>query len=84
MESDMSKTFHFKIEHPDKVDLIVSGLASEKENGKNGYFSWMGLQGTYKLDDQYLDLDITDKPLVVSWSVIESNLQKFFRCIHIL
>ncbi len=80
----MSKIFHFKIDHPDKVSMIVHALSNSKENGKNGHFSWMGLEGTYKFGGQYLDLNIKEKPMIVSWSVIESNLQKFLKYNHIM
>jgi hypothetical protein len=80
----MSKSFHFKIDHPDRASLIVNAILKNENEGKNGHFSWMGLEGTFSLHDHYLDLNITEKPEVVSWSVIESNLQKFLKNIHIM
>jgi len=80
----MPKSFHFKIDHPDRAGLVVNALVRDNTNGKSGHFSWMGLEGTYDLHDHYLDLNITEKPAVVSWLIIESNLQKFLKNIHIM
>ncbi len=80
----MPKLFHFKIDHPGRASTIVNALVRDEANGKRGHFSWMGLEGTYDLHDQYLDLNITEKPTVISWSIIESNLQKFLKNIHIM
>ena len=80
----MSKLFHFKIDHPERISSIVNNLVRSDDNEKDGHFTWMGLEGTYNLHDQYLDLNITEKPTVLSWSVIQSNLEKFFKNIHIM
>jgi hypothetical protein len=80
----MSKSFHFKIDHPNRASEVVNALVRGKSKENSGHFSWMGLEGTYNLHDQYFDLNITEKPAVVSWSIIESNLKKFLKNIHIM
>ena len=80
----MSKLFHFKIDQPEKANIIVNTFVQEMGSLKEGHFSWMGVEGTYNLHDQFFDLTITDKPHVLSWSIIEANLEKFLKEIHLV
>jgi hypothetical protein len=80
----MSRSFHFKINKPEKATIIVNSYSENAKDVNVGQFSWMGLEGTYTLHDRFFDLTIVNKPKVLKWSVIESNLEKFLKKIHIM
>ena len=80
----MVKSFHFKLTHPEKILMLAGTFSKKSDSVKNGSFIWMGIEGNYHLDKDYIDLDITHKPPVISWTMIESNLKKFFRQLHIM
>jgi hypothetical protein len=80
----MSKTFHFEVQHPEKMMMLADILGKGNGQLQGGRFIWMGIEGIYHMNEKYLDLDITRRPPFTSWEVIESNLKKFFKQIHLL
>ena len=75
----MVKTFHFKLAHPERMIMLAGTFNKKSERLQDGRFIWMGLEGNYHLCKDSIDLDIIHKPAVISWSIIESNLRKFFK-----
>ena len=41
-------------------------------------FEVSGVEGNYKHEDEVLSIEITDKPWLVSWDMIEEKLNEFF------
>jgi len=80
----MAKTFHFKLTHPERMMTLAGTYSKKSEQMEDGYFIWMGIEGNYHLDKDCIDLDITRKPPVLSWTIIESNLKKFFKQLRLI
>jgi len=80
----MAKTFHFKLTHPERMMTLAGTYSKKSEQIQDGPFIWMGIEGNYHLYEDSIDLDITRKPPVISWAIIESNLKKFFQQLHLI
>jgi hypothetical protein len=64
-------------------EKVIQAEKAIKENGGEVYvgdkFSIMGVKGKYTLIGSTLTVDITDKPWLASWNMIEEKLKGFFR-----
>ena len=85
----MLQAIQSKVDEDNEIVLSVQPFAEEQWakfsfNTNTGRFSWMGVKGTYKIEDHILNLKITQKPCVIPWSVIKSNLKKFLTQIHVV
>jgi hypothetical protein len=45
----------------------------------SGSFSGKGVEGRYKIEGGTVQVTITDKPALASWSTVESKVKEFFR-----
>jgi hypothetical protein len=45
----------------------------------SGSFSGKGVKGRYKIEGNRVQVTITDKPTLASWSTVESKVKEFFR-----
>jgi len=45
----------------------------------SGSFSGKGVEGRYKIEGGTVQVTITDKPTLASWSTVESKVKEFFR-----
>src|SRR5215208_2532366 len=45
----------------------------------SGSFSGKGVEGRYKIEGGTVQVTITDKPSLASWSTVESKVKEFFR-----
>ena len=80
----MSKSFEFKL-HRDPDDVIAKARLAARDNGVNfegdgqtGRFAGHGIEGSYLILEDTLSLQISKKPFIMPWSLIESSLRKFF------
>ena len=44
-----------------------------------GSFSGKGVKGRYNIEGRTVNVTITDKPTLASWSTVESKVKEFFR-----
>lgn len=65
---------------PEKVTQAEKAI---KKNGGTIYvgdsFDIMGVEGNYKLKDGNLFVQITVKPFLASWNLVEDKLREFFK-----
>ena len=77
----------FSIKATKSPDTLVSEAKKvAKENGatfrgdtNSGSFSGKGVKGRYKIEGGTVQVTITDKPTLASWSKVESKVKEFFR-----
>ena len=81
----MGRTFTVEIEG-DPEALFEKGRAIAQANGVSfsgdstaGTFSGMGAAGSYGREGQTLSITVDKKPAFVPWSMLASQLDKFFR-----
>jgi hypothetical protein len=83
---DMAKTKTFSVNTQKDPDTLVSEARQvAKENDatfegdtSSGNFSGKGVEGTYEIEGQTVEIIITDKPSLASWSKVESKVREFF------
>ncbi len=46
-------------------------------NAESGWFSGLGAEGEYRIEDNILYLTIQKKPALIPWSFIESKIREF-------
>jgi hypothetical protein len=80
----MSKRIEVKLNQP-ADQLIVRAQAGAEKNGvefkgdaATGNFSGKGIEGSYLIEGDTLTIDITKKPMVMPWALIETSVKKFF------
>ncbi len=80
----MSKQFSVKIKG-DAHAVITKAKVSAKKNNvlftgdeREGQFSGMGVEGKYGIQGDDLTITIEKKPLLITWSLLESKLRDFF------
>lgn len=59
-----------------KVAAAAKGISFVGDHD-GGYFSGMGLRGTYAISGSQIAVEITAKPIFVSWAYIDSQLRGF-------
>jgi hypothetical protein len=80
----MSKTFEIKLksssaEFLDSVRAVTANNGVRFEGDQvSGRFSGHGIEGHYRIVDDVLALNITKKPMVVPWTLIENKVRSFF------
>jgi hypothetical protein len=80
----MSKSFEIKLNrNPD--DIIAQARDAARSNGihfvgdgQMGRFSGHGIEGSYLILDDILSVQISKKPFIMPWSLIESTLRNYF------
>ena len=53
--------------------------ATLRGDTNSGSFSGKGVKGRYTLDGKTVQVTITEKPTLASWSTVESKVKEFFR-----
>ena len=82
----MSKTKTFSVNTQKDPDTLVSEAKQvAKENDatlegdtSSGSFSGKGVEGSYQIEGQTVEVTITDKPTLAPWSKVESKVKEFF------
>jgi hypothetical protein len=80
----VSKEFQFKLTSPaDAVIEKAKGAAAKngvtfKGDAEKGSFSGMGIVGEYRILDTNLEVHIKQKPMIMTWGMIEKSLNQFF------
>jgi hypothetical protein len=49
-----------------------------KGDATSGSFSGKGAKGTYSLQDRVVTVTITDKPFLIPWGLVETQVRGFF------
>ncbi len=83
---DIAKTKTFSVKIQKDPDTLVSEARQvAKENDatfegdtSSGSFSGKGVEGTYEIEGQTVEVTITDKPTLAPWSKVESKVKEFF------
>lgn len=80
----MSKTFEIKLS-ASAEEVIAAAKKAASKNGVtlegdagSGQFSGMGIAGACLISGEMLRIEITRKPLVMTWGLIEKSLKDFF------
>lgn len=80
----MSKSFEVKLNR-DPDEIIAQAREAAHKNGiqftgdgQTGHFVGHGIEGSYLILDNVLNVNIAKKPFVVPWGMIESKLRAFF------
>lgn len=80
----MSKSFEIKLQRP-ASDIIADAKATAQRKGvkfegdtEKGEFSGMGLGGSYSIVGDILSVQVTSKPMLLSWPMIESAVRGYF------
>jgi hypothetical protein len=80
----MSKRIEVKLNKP-ADQLITQAKAGAEKNGvefsgdaSTGNFSGKGIEGSYQIEGETLIIEITKKPMIMPWAVIETAVTKFF------
>ena len=82
----MAKTKTFSVNTQKDPDTLVSEakrVAEENDatfegDTSSGSFSGQGVEGNYEIQGQTVEVTITDKPTLASWSKVESKVREFF------
>jgi hypothetical protein len=83
----MAKTKTFNVNTQKNPDTLVSEAKQvAKENDatfegdtSSGRFSGKGVEGSYQIEGQTVEVTITDKPTLAPWSKVESKVKEFFQ-----
>lgn len=80
----MSKDFQFNLTAP-AVEVIEKARGAAAKNGvtfkgdaESGNFSGMGIVGEYRILETKLEVHIKQKPMIMTWGMIEKSLNQFF------
>ena len=52
--------------------------ADFKEDATSGSFSGKGVRGIYSIQDRVVTVTIVDKPFLIPWGLVESQVRGFF------
>jgi len=80
----MSKAFEVKLtSNPDEVIAKAKVAARDKGirfegDGQTGHFSGHGIEGSYLILEDTLAIQISKKPFIMPWSMIETTLRDYF------
>ena len=80
----MSKAYQFTLTSP-AAEVISRAKVTAAKNGvdfkgdaEKGGFSGMGIVGHYSVGAGTLHVEITQKPMLMTWGLIEKSLKEFF------
>ncbi len=80
-----TKTFAFQLSHEpaavvEKARKAAAGNGVKFEGDvQQGRFSGHGIEGSYAIENaRLLTIQISRKPIIMPWSMIESSMRKFF------
>ena len=80
----MSKSFEVRLSR-DPEQVIADARTAASQNGvrfegdsQTGHFAGHGIEGSYLILDDTLSINISKKPFIMPWSMIESTVNKFF------
>jgi hypothetical protein len=80
----VSKDYQFKLTLP-AATVIEKAKAAAAKNGvafkgdaAQGNFSGMGISGEYRIVESDLHVQIKQKPMLLTWGMIEKSLKEFF------
>lgn len=80
----MAKTYQIKLKHDAGHFMEKARDASRKEgisftgDARLGTFSVLGVKGNYKIENSTAFIDITEKPLLIPWRMVEILMHDFF------
>jgi hypothetical protein len=80
----VSKEFQFKLTSPAAAVIEKAKGAAAKNgvtfngNAEKGSFSGMGIVGEYRIVETNLEVHIKQKPMIMTWGMIEKSLNQFF------
>jgi hypothetical protein len=60
-------------------EVAKENNATFRGDTNSGSFSGKGVKGSYKIEGGTVQVTITDKPTLASWSTVESKVKEFFR-----
>lgn len=64
-------------------EKVSEGEQMIQQNGgsvyESGRFSISGVEGRYSFSDGVLTINVTDKPFLATWGMIESKINQFFK-----
>jgi hypothetical protein len=82
--TNMARTFSVDFTE-DPTDLVARAEEAARRFGADfegdttsGSFSGKGFAGTYQISDRVATVTITEKPFLVPWGVVESQVRGFF------
>ena len=52
--------------------------ATFKGDTNSGSFSGKGVEGSYEIEGNTVKVTVTNKPMLASWSKVESKMEEFF------
>ena len=80
----MSKSFEVQL-HSDPDEVIAKARAAARDNGvrfegdgQMGRFAGHGIEGSYLILEETLTVQISKKPFIMPWALIETSLRKYF------
>lgn len=80
----MSKSFEIKLNRdPDEFIAKARAMAHShgvlfEGDGQTGHFAGHGIEGSYLILEDTLSIQISKKPFIMPWSLIESTVRKYF------
>lgn len=80
----MAKTYKIKLKHDPEHFIKKAQDASRKDgisfsgDSRLGTFSVLGVKGNYAIEDHTAIIDVTDKPVLIPWHVVEVLMRDFF------
>lgn len=80
----MSKSFHVRLKTDPELVISKAKVAASKNgvlldgSAEVGQFTGHGIVGQYRISDNNLSIEISKKPMIMPWSLIESTIRKFF------
>ena len=80
----MSRKYEIHIKQDPEIVVEKAKTAAQRSgatfegDGRSGVFSGSGVEGTYVVEGQVLQLTITEKPAGIPWSLVESMVHSFF------
>ncbi len=80
----MSRTFSVKFtEDPSALVARVEKAAIKygadfKGDATSGSFSGNGVKGTYSIQDRFVTVTIVDKPFLIPWGLVQTQVRGFF------
>lgn len=80
----MSKSFEIKLNRdPDEFIAKARAMAQShgvlfEGNGQTGHFAGHGIEGSYLILEDTLSIQISKKPFIMPWSLIETTVRKYF------
>lgn len=80
----MSKSFEIKLNRDPDTFIAEARAMAQKHgvhfegNGQTGRFAGHGIEGSYLILEDTLSIQISKKPFILPWHMIESTVRKYF------